>query len=106
MRIPYCQPHRRTRAGVVPDCDGCREEAEALQAIAQRPPTGRAAPLKEGDVYMVWLKDEGRAMMARLFRAEPYVQLMPINLRAQPVFKYPRDIEIRGRVITTIGVRV
>ena len=36
MNIPYCQPHKGTRAGVVPGCDGCREEAEALQAIAQR----------------------------------------------------------------------
>ncbi len=36
MNIPYCKPHRGTRIGVVPGCDGCHAEQQALVAIAQR----------------------------------------------------------------------
>ncbi len=36
MNIPYCKPHKGTRAGVVTGCDGCQAERQALVAIAQK----------------------------------------------------------------------
>ena len=60
--------------------------------------------LQEGDTYMVWLKDEGRAMMAQVFRAGKRVRLQPINPEYPELYRRPRDIEIRGRVLKTIHV--
>ncbi len=61
--------------------------------------------LQEGDVYAIWLRDEGRAVIARLFvEDETTLRLQPLSM-FRPMFKQVRDIEIKGRVITTIGDR-
>ena len=60
--------------------------------------------MTEGSVYLVWLRDESRAMMARVFRDGGRLRLQPINLTLPPVFKKVRDVEFRGRVLRTIRV--
>ena len=82
--------------------DGKYTNSPEINPVAPRAQKGDRAPLREGDVYMVWLKDEGRAMMAQVFSDKGVVRLQPINHTLPPVFKKPRDIEIRGRVLLTI----
>ena len=60
--------------------------------------------LQEGGVYLVWLRDESRAMMARVFLDGGRLRLQPINPTLPPVFKKVRDVEFRGRVLKTIRV--
>ena len=103
MNIPYCKEHRTTRRYVVPGCPTCKAEQRVLLLIAQN--GNRPLVLEDGDVCMVWLRDEGRAMMARVFPDGGRVRLMPINLSLPPVFKQPCEIEIRGRVLKTISVK-
>ncbi len=58
--------------------------------------------LQEGATYMVWLRDEGRAMMARIYRDGGRLRLQPINPTLPPVFKRFCNVEIRGRVLKVI----
>ena len=61
--------------------------------------------LQEGGVYLVWLRDESRAMMARVYVASRYyLRLQPVNPLLEPVFHKVRDVEFRGRVVKTIRV--
>ena len=60
--------------------------------------------LQEGGVYLVWLRDECRAMMARVFRDGGRLRLQPINPTLPPVFKRHCNVEFRGRVVKTIRV--
>ncbi len=63
--------------------------------------------LTEGDVYAIWLRDEGRAVRARLFverdmEGDTYLQLQPVNGLLPFIVKRVQDIEVKGRVLKTI----
>lgn len=59
--------------------------------------------LQEGDVYVLWLKDDQEATIARLFvESETLLRLQPVNPTLPPVFKQVKDVEVRGRVLKTI----
>lgn len=108
--IPRCQVH-----GLIPrygchPCDVMRwayknedvpPRKQYVPPTAQNPTVGT---LRDGDTYLVWLKGEGRAMMARLYRDNGVVRLQPINRTLPPVFKKPGGVEIGGRVLKTIRV--
>ena len=93
-----CHPCAARKAWV----DGKYADVPEIHPIAPLAQKRDPAPLWDGDTYMVWLKDEGRAMMARVFPDSGVVRLQPINRTLPPVFKKPCDIEIRGRVLKTI----
>ena len=59
--------------------------------------------LQEGDVYAIWLRDEGRAVIARLFvEGEKRLRLQPVDPTLPPAFKAVRDVEVKGRVLKTL----
>ena len=61
--------------------------------------------MTEGDVYLVWLRDECRAMMARVYVAsDTHLRLQPVNPLLEPLYYKARDVEFRGRVVKTIRV--
>ncbi|OGO49442.1 MAG: repressor LexA [Chloroflexi bacterium RBG_16_68_14] len=60
---------------------------------------------KNGDMVAAWLKREGEATLKKIFVDGERVRLQPANERVEPIFTDPENVEVQGRVLTTISQR-
>lgn len=59
--------------------------------------------LADGNTYVIWLKDEERTVMRKLFREKGYVRLEAIDsIQYRDYFTHPDNIEIQGRVLCVL----
>ena len=57
----------------------------------------------DGDMVAVWLKNEGEATLKKIYTEEDRIRLQPANVTMDPIYTDPENIEVQGRVLTTIG---
>ena len=59
----------------------------------------------DGEMVAARLKDTGEVTLKRFFMDGDRVRLQPANAAMKPIFTAPENLEIQGRVLTTIGNR-
>ena len=57
----------------------------------------------DGDMVAAWLKDTGEATLKRLYVEGERVRLQPANVTMEPIYTGVDNVEIQGRVLTTIS---
>ena len=57
----------------------------------------------DGEMVAAWLKREGEATLKRIFTEDNRVRLQPANITMQPIYTDPENVEVQGRVLTTIS---
>ena len=58
-----------------------------------------------GDMVAAWLKREGEATLKKIYVEGGRVRLQPANVTMQPIYTEPGNVEVQGRVLTTISHR-
>ena len=58
-----------------------------------------------GDMVAAWLKREQEATLKRIFVEDSRVRLQPANVTMQPIFTDLDNVEVQGRVLSTISHR-
>ncbi len=56
----------------------------------------------DGDMVAVWLKDEHEVTLKRIYREENQVRLQPANRQMEPLYVFPENVMIQGRVVAVI----
>jgi repressor LexA len=59
----------------------------------------------DGDMVAAWLKREGEATLKRIYTDGDKIRLQPANSTMKPIYTEPENLEIQGRVLTTISPR-
>ena len=59
----------------------------------------------DGDMVAAWLKREGEATLKKIYVEGGRVRLQPANVTMQPIYTNPENVEVQGRVLTTISHR-
>jgi len=57
---------------------------------------------ENGDMVAVWLKEEQEVTLKRIYLESGRVCLEPANKLMEPVYHYPENVEIQGRVVGVI----
>lgn len=57
----------------------------------------------DGDMVAAWLKDEEETTLKRIYTDGDRIRLQPANAAMKPIYTRPENLEIQGRVLTTIG---
>jgi repressor LexA len=57
----------------------------------------------DGDMVAAWLKREGEATLKRIYMEGDRVRLQPANENMQPIYTSRENVEVQGRVLTTIS---
>ena len=57
----------------------------------------------DGEMVAAWLKDEEETTLKRLYTDGDRIRLQPANDTMQPIYTKPENLEIMGRVLTTIS---
>jgi repressor LexA len=57
---------------------------------------------RDGDMVAVWIKSQGETTLKRFYREGDRVRLQPANSTMAPIFVDAVDVEVQGRVISTI----
>jgi repressor LexA len=60
----------------------------------------------DGDMVAAWLKREGEATLKKIYTDNGKIRLQPANQTMKPIFTEPENVEVQGRVLTTISRRV
>ena len=55
-----------------------------------------------GEMAAVWLKNEKRATLKKVYAGAKQVRLQPANSQMQPIYVAPDNVEIQGKVIAVI----
>jgi repressor LexA len=58
-----------------------------------------------GDMVAVWLKSEQSATLKRIYSESGRIRLQPANSTMQPIYTEPGNVEVQGKVLTTISNR-
>jgi repressor LexA len=58
--------------------------------------------VENGEMAAVWLKNEKRATLKKVYFSSEKVRLQPANSQMQPFFADPENVEIQGKVIAVI----
>jgi len=58
--------------------------------------------VENGQMAAVWLKNEKRATLKKVYRSTKQVRLQPANREMQPIYVEPGNVEIQGKVIAVI----
>jgi repressor LexA len=61
-----------------------------------------ASTVENGEMAAVWLKDEKKATLKKVYVSRDRVRLQPANSQMQPIYAKPGDVEIQGKVIAVI----
>ena len=61
-----------------------------------------AKTVENGEMAAVWLKDEKKATLKKVFVSRDRVRLQPANSQMKPIYARPDDVEIQGKVIAVI----
>ena len=59
----------------------------------------------EGEMVAAWLKREGEATLKKIFTENGRIRLQPANITMKPIYTEPENVEVQGRVLTTISHR-
>ena len=59
----------------------------------------------DGEMVAAWLKREGEATLKRIYTEANRIRLQPANVTMQPIYTDPENVEVQGRVLTTIRQR-
>ena len=57
----------------------------------------------QGQMVAAWLKREGEATLKKIFVDGERVRLQPANANMEPIYTDAENVEIQGRVLTTIS---
>ena len=60
---------------------------------------------ENGEMVAAWLKQEGEATLKKIFVEENRVRLQPANVTMDPIYTDLQNVEVQGRVLTTISHR-
>jgi repressor LexA len=58
--------------------------------------------IENGEMAAVWLKNEKRATLKKVFFSPEKVRLQPANSQMQPIYCEPDNVEIQGKVVAVI----
>jgi len=58
--------------------------------------------VENGQMAAVWLKNEKRATLKKVFITPDRIRLQPANSQMKPIYADPDDCEIQGIVIAVI----
>ncbi len=61
-----------------------------------------ARTVENGEMAAVWLKNEKKATLKKVFSGPTNVRLQPANAQMEPIFVRPEDVEIQGKVIAVL----
>jgi repressor LexA len=56
----------------------------------------------DGDMVAVWLKDRNETTLKKLFREGGRIRLQPMNAAMEPFYEDPENVEVQGRVLSSI----
>lgn len=57
---------------------------------------------EDGDMVVVWLKEEQEVTLKRIYREPGRIRLQPANVLMEPMYHKPENVEIQGKVIGII----
>ena len=57
----------------------------------------------DGDMVAAWLKREGEATLKKIYMEGDRVRLQPANEDMEPIYTSRENVEVQGRVLTTIS---
>ena len=57
----------------------------------------------DGDMVAAWLKREGEATLKKIYMEGDRVRLQPANENMEPIYTSRENVEVQGRVLTTIS---
>ena len=58
----------------------------------------------DGEMVAVWLKDENETTLKKFFHEGERVRLQPMNATMDPIYTAANNVEVQGRVLSTIHV--
>jgi len=58
--------------------------------------------VENGQMAAVWLKNEKKATLKKVYFSPEKVRLQPANSQMEPIYASPEDVEIQGKVIAVI----
>jgi repressor LexA len=58
--------------------------------------------VENGEMAAVWLKNEKKATLKKVFFSPERVRLQPANSQMQPIYASPENVEIQGKVVAVI----
>ena len=58
----------------------------------------------DGERVAVWLRDESAVTLKRLYREGERVRLQPANAAMDPIYADAENVEVQGRVLSTISM--
>jgi repressor LexA len=61
-----------------------------------------ASTVANGEMAAVWLKDEKKATLKKVYASRDRIRLQPANSQMQPIYAEPGNVEIQGKVIAVI----
>jgi repressor LexA len=64
-----------------------------------------ATSADNGDMVAAWLKNEQSATLKRIYSENGKIRLQPANATMQPIYTEPENVEVQGKVLTTISNR-
>jgi repressor LexA len=56
----------------------------------------------DGDMVAVWLKSENETTLKKFYHEGSRIRLQPMNSTMQPIYTSPDNIEVQGRVLSSI----
>ncbi|MGE0228541.1 MAG: transcriptional repressor LexA [Dehalococcoidia bacterium] len=56
----------------------------------------------DGDMVAVWLKAENETTLKKFFHEGSRIRLQPMNASMQPIYTAPDNVEVQGRVLSSI----
>jgi len=61
-----------------------------------------ASTVENGEMAAVWLRNEKKATLKKVYSGPTTVRLQPANAQMDPIFVRPEDVEIQGKVIAVV----
>jgi repressor LexA len=58
--------------------------------------------VRDGDMVAVWIKSQGETTLKHFYREGERVRLQPANSTMQPIYVDAADVEVQGRVVSTM----
>ncbi len=58
----------------------------------------------DGEMAAVWLREEQETTLKKLYHGDGRIRLQPANAAMQPIYTAPDNVEVQGRVLTTIRI--
>jgi repressor LexA len=60
------------------------------------------ATCENGETVAVWLKDERETTLKKFYHEGSRIRLQPANATMEPIYTYPGNVEIQGKLVTVI----